>query len=136
MGEASLVRTVRFNAAHHYGRPQWTDDENRRAFGANADPHRHDWAVEVTVRGAIDERTGFVVDLAALDERLRGLVEALDQADLNEAIPEVREGRMVPSTESLARWFWERLAPDVPGEARLVRVRIAESDTLAAEYEG
>jgi len=43
---------------------------------------------------------------------------------------------MIPSTENLARWFWERLAPRIPGSASLVRVRVEESDTLAAEYEG
>lgn len=136
MAEASLVRTVRFNARHRYRREEWSDRENRRVFGTSTEPHAHDWAVDVTVRGPIDARTGFVVDLGLLDERLDGLVGALDQGDLNEAVPEVRDGGMMPTTESLARWFWERLAPVVPGDARLVRVRVAESDTLAAEYEG
>lgn len=136
MGEASLVRTVRFTARHRYGRDDWSDEENRRVFGAATRTHGHDWAVEVTVRGAIDERTGFVVDLGALDELLADLVEDLDQGDLNRIVQEVRDGRMIPTTESLARWFWDRLVSRVPGTARLVRVRVAESDTLAAEYEG
>lgn len=136
MGEASLIRTVHFSAGHHYRREEWTDEENRRIFGDSAEAHGHDWAVEITVRGPIDDRTGFVVDLDVLDGRLRRLVEGLHRQNLNEAIPEVRDGMMIPSTESLARWFWERLAPQVPGAARLVRIRVAESDTLAAEYEG
>lgn len=136
MEEASLVRTVRFHASHRYGRPEWRDERNRRVFGASTESHAHDWTLEVTVRGPVDEDTGFVVDLAALDERLEELVGTVDGRDLNRSIPEVREGRMMPTTESLARWFWRRLASEIPGSARLVRVRVAESDTLAAEYEG
>lgn len=136
MGEASLTRTVRFEARHRYAREEWTEEENRRAFGPSAEPHQHEWAVEVTVRGPIDARTGFVVDLEDLDSRIRRVVGPFDQGDLNEAIPEVRQGRMIPTTESLARWIWERLAGEVPGTARLVRVRVVESDELASEYRG
>lgn len=134
MGETSLVRTVRFNARHRYWRDEWTAERNRRVFGAQVEPHEHDWAVEVTVHGPVADGTGWVVDLVALDERLQELVGPLDRQDLNEVIPEVREGGMMPTTENLARWFWQRLAGGVPGDARLVRVRVEESDTLAAEY--
>lgn len=135
--EASLVRTVRFSAGHHYGRPGHSVEENRRLFGRNATPHGHNFGLEITVRGPLDDDTGFVVDLEALDEVLRReVVERFDQRDLNEEIPAVREGRMQPSTEALARWFFHRLTPLIPGDATLVRVRLSESDTLAAEFSG
>ena len=137
MAEASLMRTVRFSAGHHYRRDDWSEAENARAFGASVHPHGHNWALTVTVRGAIDPEPGFVVDLGALDELLRSeVVERFDQRDLNLEVAPVREGAMQPSTEALARWFFERLAPRIPGSATLVRVRLAESDELAAEYAG
>ncbi|MGD2067350.1 MAG: 6-carboxytetrahydropterin synthase [Gemmatimonadota bacterium] len=137
MPEASLVRTVRFSAGHHYGRPDWSDEENRRVFGSAVHPHGHNWALTVTVRGPVDPETGFVVDLGELDTLLRTeVVERFDQRDLNEEVAPVREGAMQPTTEALARWLYERLAPRIPGTARLVRVRLAESHDLAAEYRG
>jgi len=136
MGEAALVRTVRFRARHRYWRPEWTEGENRRVFGDSAESHGHDYAVHVTLHGPIDEQTGFLVDLAALDQLLGDVMRPLDETDLDRVIPEAHEGVMIPSTENLARWFWERLAPRIPGSASLVRVRVEESDTLAAEYEG
>jgi 6-pyruvoyl-tetrahydropterin synthase len=79
--------------------------------------------------------TGFVVDLPELDRILaREITERLDGADLNVAIPEVAGGEVQPGTEALARIFFERLEPLIPGEARLERVRVAESEGLAAEY--
>ena len=60
----------------------------------------------------------------------------LDGADLNQAIPEMSSGRLQPSTEVLARWAWEQIADRIPDPARLIRVRVAESAGLAAEYDG
>jgi 6-pyruvoyltetrahydropterin/6-carboxytetrahydropterin synthase len=132
---ATLVRTVRFSAGHSYGRADWDAERNRRVFGASVHPHGHNYELTVTVRGEIDPATGFVVDLGELDAVLRAeVVDRFDQRSLNDTVPEVRSGDMQPTTESLARWFFEQLAPRVPGSARLVGVRLAESPELAAEY--
>lgn len=137
MSHASLVRAVRFHATHRYALPDEEPGESRRLFGDAVEPHGHDYLLEVTVRGAIDERTGGVVDLGALDALLsESVVERFDGADLNEEIPPVRTGRLQPTTEALARWFFDLLAPRIPGDARLVRIRLAESEDLAAVYEG
>ena len=135
MPDASLTRIVSFSAGHHYRRADWDEARNRAAFGGSMTPHGHNYRLFVTVVGPVDPDTSFLVDLPALDHLLRTeVVERLDQQDLNEAIPEVREGRMLPSTEALARWFWERLSPSIPPPARLLRVRVEESATLMAEY--
>ena len=133
--EALLVRTVRFSAGHRYRRPAWSEDRNREVFGPSAHAHGHNYAVDVTVRGAIEAETGFAVDLAALDRLLEEeIVGPLDSRDLTEVVPEFRPGGEIPTTESLARWIFQRLEDRIPGDARLVRVRVEESGTLAAEY--
>ncbi len=135
MDEATLVRTVRFSAGHRYWKPEWSEARNREAFGASANPHGHNYRLEVHVRGPIDPETGFVVDLGELDALLRDeVVEPLDQQELTEAIPAFRPGEEIPSTEALARHLFHTLRGGVPGPARLVLVRLHESDALAAEY--
>ena len=137
MTELSLLRTVRFKASHRYGVKEWTEEENRAVFGDNVDPHSHDWSMEVTVTGPVHDDTGFVVDLTALDLALREeVLDRLEGADINQAVPEVRDGTLQPSTENLARWFFERLSPRIPGPARLARVRLFEGPDLGAEYTG
>lgn len=133
MSVVSLTRSVRFRAAHHYGRKEWTAAENRRAFGENLIGHEHEYGLEVTLSGQVDPETGFLVDLVALDRALEELIGPLRCRNLAEAIPEVRDG-MMPSTENLARWFFERLERFVPPPGRLVRVRLSESDSLSAEF--
>lgn len=133
MLEAALERTLRIRATHHYRRADWSVERNRAVFGAVAEPHAHEYVVTVTVRGPLDPH-GFVVDLAALDGVLAAEIGALDGGDLNELVPDVRAGRIQPSTEALARWLWTKLEARIPGPARLARVRVAESPELAAEY--
>jgi len=133
--EATLIRTVRFSAGHRYRRPEWSEERNREVFGASAHPHGHNYALEVHVRGPVDPATGFVVDLGALDRLLRErVVEPLDQRDVTEEIPEFRPGKRIPTSEALARYFFHLLRDRIPGPARLVRVRLHESDALAAVY--
>lgn len=128
---ATLHRVVRFRARHCYRLPELSLAENRARFGAQADPHEHEFTVEVAVRGPMDRRTGFVVDLTVLDRLLATrVVDVLDGTSLNDAADVFRAGRPLPSTEGLARWIWERVAPAVPGPASLVRVRVAEDETL------
>jgi 6-pyruvoyl-tetrahydropterin synthase len=133
VAEGALERTLRVQALHHYARPGRSLEQNRAEFGAVADPHAHDFVITIVVRGPLDA-DGFLVDLVALDRLLAEEIGALDGGDLNQLIPEVRAGRLQPSTEAVARWLWELLEGRIPGTARLVRVRVAEGPDLAGEY--
>ncbi len=134
MDEARLIRRVRFRASHHYGRADRPEGENRDRFGDQAVSHEHDWSVEVRVRGPVDAATGFVTDLEALDDAIERLVGGWAGGDLNELVPEAAAGELSPSTESLARWLFERLKPALDPPARLERVAVFESPDLGAEY--
>jgi 6-pyruvoyltetrahydropterin/6-carboxytetrahydropterin synthase len=134
MAAASLIRSVRFRATHHYWRRDWSDAENRRVFGVNVEPHEHEYLLQVTVSGEIDDGTGFLVDLAMLDRAIEEVLGPLRGNNLAEAIPEAAGGPLLPSTESLARWFFHELGTRIPPPGRLQRIRVAESDVLAAEF--
>ena len=133
MTEVRLIRVARFSAVHRYWRREWSAERNRAVFGAQADPHGHDYRAEVEVSGPVDAETGWVADLSELDRLLDEVLGPLGDADLNEAIPEARSGEMLPSTEGLAIWLWRRLEERIPGHARLRRVRLWESGELGAE---
>jgi len=130
--DALLEYSVRFRALHHYRHPEWDEARNREVFGALVEPHPHDWVVTVTACGPMAELTGFSTDLPAVEQAVEAVVAPLRDGDLNIGIPEVVEGRMLPSCEALARWFFRAIAPGVPAPARLVQVRVAESDQVAA----
>jgi 6-pyruvoyltetrahydropterin/6-carboxytetrahydropterin synthase len=135
----SLTRTVGFRAVHRLYRPDWTEAGNREAFGALSDPagHPHDYRCAVTVSGPIDERMGMVVDLVELDRILQDEVVArLDGKHLNEDVPGLEYGRMLPTCEALAVDVYRRIAPRLPRGVTLDRVRIMEDPTLYADCTG
>lgn len=135
---AQLSRRVAFAAAHRYRRPDWSDERNRAVFGPCANPnfHGHDYTCTVTVRGAIDETTGMIVDLGALDRILDDeITSRFDHRNINLDVPEFADGRLVPTGENIARFIFERVEPRLPAGVELVRVDLAEDDTLSATVE-
>jgi len=62
---AYSTRRFTFAAGHRYWVDTWPAAENERFFGRLTVPHGHNYTVDVTVRGTIDERTGMVIDLTS-----------------------------------------------------------------------
>jgi 6-pyruvoyltetrahydropterin/6-carboxytetrahydropterin synthase len=132
-----LTRRATFSAAHRYFLPDLTPEENARLYGACANPHGHghDYVVDITVRGELDERTGLVVNITHLKPIIQEvIVEPLDREYLTVQHPVCR-GR-VPTCENLARLLWDALEEALARAqlpATLHRLRVAESFYLAAE---
>ena len=131
-----LTRRAEFSASHYYHNPELTPEENRRLFGKcnNPNGHGHNYTLEVTVRGPVDARSGFVMDLAELKELLScEVLDAMDHRFLNQEVPEFRD--RIPTTENLAIVIWQRLKPKLR-VAELHRVRVYETPDLFVDYYG
>lgn len=131
--EAIFERSATFTASHHYRHPAWSDERNRAVFGQLTEPHDHEYRATVWIRGSMAPVTGFATDLPALDAALEELFGPLHGSDINRFVPEFATGELLPSCENLARWAYVELGRRLP-HARVIRVRIAESPDLAAEY--
>ena len=68
MPNVTVVRRLTFNAAHRVHNPELSDLENARLFGKCNNPnwHGHNYVLEVSVRGKVEQKTGYVLDLAKL----------------------------------------------------------------------
>jgi 6-pyruvoyltetrahydropterin/6-carboxytetrahydropterin synthase len=125
----SLTRRYRFPAAHVLARADFSDAENRRVYGKCANPagHGHDYGLEVTLTGPVDERTGEIADRERLDALVgERVLERFSHRMLNED-PLFRD--RVPTAENIAQVVFERLegAIAAAGAARLLRVRVVET---------
>ena len=83
--------------------------------------------VEVLVGGEVNPETGMVVNMAALDEAVRGKVmERFDHANLN---LDPAFAHRVPTTENLCRTVFGLLKSALPvGELESVRVEETENN--------
>ncbi len=129
-----VTKRLEFSAAHRYGRPGWTDAENRAAFGKAANLHGHNYVLEVTVEGEPSGDTGMVMDLKALKDLVAETVlNQVDHKNLNVDVPEL--GGRLPTPENLAVLIWELLAPHLAG-CRLQRIRLHEDESFYVDYLG
>ena len=136
-----VTRQYRFSASHRLHAPSLDPEENRALFGKCNNPygHGHNYVLEVSVRGPVDEETGLAVDTRRLD----GLVENsvlrdVRTTDLNH-LPDF--AARVPTTENLAAAVLERLERCWPtafsGQwPALEKVRIQETRRNGFEIAG
>jgi 6-pyruvoyltetrahydropterin/6-carboxytetrahydropterin synthase len=117
-----ITKAAAFDAAHHLHQGP-ADSRYRRMHG-------HSFRVEATLRGTAQPQTGWVEDLAALDEALRAVAGELDHSLLND-----HAGLETPTLERLCAYFAERLKARFPGLARVVvsRPTVGESCALTVE---
>jgi 6-pyruvoyltetrahydropterin/6-carboxytetrahydropterin synthase len=128
-------RRYMLSASHRLHTESLTAEENRAAFGKCNNPHGHghNYVVDVLVGGDVNPETGMVVNLAALDEEVRGrVVERFDHTNLN--LDPLFQNR-VPTTENFCRTVFE-LLDGAFESAELVRVRVEETENNFFEYYG
>src|ERR1700744_2560366 len=77
--------------------------------------HGHSFLITVSITGEVNEETGVFYDHARISDAMRPLIEQVDHSYLNE-IP----GLENPTIEVMAKWFWSRLAPQLPGLSEIV----------------
>jgi len=136
MSTVTVTRRLRFSAAHRLHNPALSPEENRTLFGRDNNPggHGHNYVLEVSVTGQIDDRTGYVIDLGSLKRIVEE--EILDQVDhrhMNADVPFLRD--VNPTCENVVVAFWRVLEPRVrPG--RLIRLRLHETENNYVEYDG
>ena len=128
-----LTRRYRFSASHRLHSETLSEEANRELYGKCNNPygHGHNYELEVTVQGAVDRRTGKVVDLQDLDSLVeRSVVKPFEHRNLNEEVLDFQ--KLVPTTENLniivdrrLRDTWQSAFPE--GRPALARVRIYET---------
>ncbi len=136
MTTASLTKTFEFSASHRYHRPEWSDEENRRVFGACAHPngHGHNYLLQVTVAGPIDRVTGMVINLVDVKAMVDSVLEEFDHKHLNHDTDYF--DTRIPTTENLAAVLWDLIGKRLPGEAKLGAIRLHEDEDLYVDYFG
>ena len=112
-----------------------SEEENRQVYGKCNNPygHGHNYIVQVTISGQVDEQTGMVCNLTDLDGLMeKQVLSRYDHENLN-TLPEFAVE--IPTTENLCIHIYEILRRGFT-QAHLERVRIEETMMNAFEYAG
>lgn len=133
--KAYLTRRYRFAASHRLHSDAMSPQENADTYGKCNNPHGHghNYTVEVTVSGPVDERTGMVCNLVDLDGAVHG--EILDRFDLQDLNHLQEFAGKVPTTENLCETIYDILQRTFHC-AHLEKVRVEETMLNSFEYAG
>ena len=136
MAIVTVTRRLRFNAAHRVHNPAFSAEENVSVYGKCNNPfgHGHNYTLDVSVRGPIDEDTGYVIDLGTLRDIVeKHVVDQTDHHHFNHDVPYM--AGINPTSENIVVGMWKVLEPLVhPG--KLVRLKLIETENNYVEYEG
>lgn len=133
--KAHLTRRYRFSASHRLHSAAMSAEENRDTYGKCNNPygHGHNYALEVTVSGQVDQSTGMVCNLVDLDGFVQN--EVLSRYDLENLNTLKEFNQTVPTTENLCVEIYEILQRGFHS-AHLERVRLEETMMNSFEYAG
>ncbi len=115
-----LTKSFTFEAAHSL--PTFPEGHKCRRL------HGHSFRVDVVAAGEVDGARGYLIDYGDIKAAFEPIRERLDHHHLNEIA-----GLENPTSEILAHWIWQQLAPRLPELASII---VHETCTSRCEYRG
>ena len=132
----TVCRKAHFNSAHKLANNNWSKEKNYDIFGkcSYENYHGHNYELIVKLTGDIDSETCMLMDLSILKKIIKKEVEdVLDHKNLNLDIPYFKD--LIPSTENLAIFIWNRLKNAIAIDCDLSIV-LYETPRNFVEYSG
>lgn len=132
----TVSRKAHFNAAHKLHVSQWSDEMNKEFFGLCNNPnfHGHNYDLIVSITGAIDPITGYLIDMKFLGQVIKEEIE--DRFDHKNLNLDCEEFKMLnPTTENIAVVIWHLLRKRLK-ETYTLKVILYETERNFVEYNG
>ncbi|NSX00202.1 6-carboxytetrahydropterin synthase [bacterium] len=132
----SVTRKSHFNAAHRLNNPKWSVEKNREFFGLcnNENYHGHNYDLDVTVSGELDEESGYLIDMKELSTLIEIEIESrFDHKNLNLDTKEFKN--LNPTAENIAIIIWNILRKKIDEKFSL-KICLYETSRNFVEYSG
>ena len=131
----SITKQYKFCAAHKYWNPEWDKDKNFSIFGDDIKLHGHNYELDITINGPIDNESGFIINIMDLNALMdKYVIKNLDHSQIEEDIDWFKKKQ--PSTENLVVYIWTQIADKIPKPAYLYSIKLRETPTIYTEYYG
>lgn len=135
---AYLTRIETFAAAHRMHNRNLDDDMNKAIFGKcnNQNGHGHNYKVEVTIKGPVDETTGMVINLSELRDIMTMVIEPMDHKRLDIDVEYFVTTGLVATAENIAVYLYNKIHKLLPHYISLVNLRLYETEKHYIDYRG
>ena len=130
-----LTKQYKFCAAHRYWNKDWSDEKNYQIFGEDVRTHGHNYTLDITIFGPINNESGFIINLFELNKIVKlHVLDVMDHNQIQLDIPWFKSRQ--PSTENMVVFIWEQIVAKVPIPAKLYSIKLRETPTIFTEYFG
>lgn len=125
--KTAITRKEHFNSAHRLHNASWSDEKNIAIFGKCNNPnyHGHNYELEVTIIGFIEEATGYVMDTKYLSDLIKKyILDKFDHKNLNLDVEEFKD--LNPTAENIAKVIYMILRPQIQEKYEL-KIKLYET---------
>ena len=130
-----ITKQFKLCAAHKYWNEKWDKDQNYKVFGDDIKVHGHNYVLDITITGPINQDSGFIFDIQELKDIVnKNVIDIMDHSQIQEDIPWFK-GKQ-PSTENLVLFIWEQIVDHIKAPAVLYKIKLRETPTIFTEYFG
>ncbi|MEO0240718.1 MAG: 6-carboxytetrahydropterin synthase [candidate division WOR-3 bacterium] len=128
-----ITKKFTFSASHRLYNEEWDKEKNERVFGKNINLHGHNFVVEVTLSGKLNEETGMIMNIDDLKETLNEIISDFDHKNLNELH---HFKKIQPTIENIAKILFNLIKDKLPENVKLYRIKVYESNDFWATFYG
>lgn len=135
-----LTRIEKFSTAHRLLNEQFDDENNIKTFGKCMNIHGHNYTLEVTIKGPINEQTGMVMNIIDLKQIImENVLNLLDHKYIDNDVEYFRsdENKSIISTsENICLFIWQQIVKHLPEPVRLHCIKLHETDKNIVKFYG
>lgn len=130
----SVIRREHFNCAHRLHNPKWSDEKNTSFYGKCNNPnyHGHNYNLEVTVTGELDQESGYLIDMKVLSDTIKKeVLDKFDHKNLNLDVEDFKH--LNPTAENMAIVIHNKLTAKLDKKFEL-KIKLYETERNIVVY--
>ena len=130
----SVTRKEHFNCAHRLHNPNWSDEKNASFYGKCNNPnyHGHNYNLEVTITGALNEESGYLIDMKLLSDIIKEeILNPFDHKNLNLDVEDFKN--LNPTAENMAVVMYNKLKNRLDNHFE-IKIKLYETERNSVIY--
>tara|TARA_B100000927_G_scaffold261767_1_gene232216 strand:- start:10 stop:423 length:414 start_codon:yes stop_codon:yes gene_type:complete len=130
----SVTRKEHFNCAHRLHNPNWSDEKNTSFYGKCNNPnyHGHNYNLEVTITGALNEESGYLIDMKLLSDIIKEeILNPFDHKNLNLDVEDFKN--LNPTAENMAIVMYNKLKNRLDNHFE-IKIKLYETERNSVIY--
>jgi len=130
----SVTRKEHFNCAHRLHNPNWSNEKNASFYGKCNNPnyHGHNYNLEVTITGPLDEESGYLIDMKELSDIIKEeILIPFDHKNLNLDVEDFKN--LNPTAENMAIVMYNKLKNRLDNHFE-IKIKLYETERNSVIY--